>query len=385
VKPGPVVGCPSPVRNVPNALKPQSKSRPAGRGNPAVARADQYADRAPRTKHTMHDVARLAGVAVSTVSALINGAPKVSERRADRIRDAMQTLDYHPDQIARSLKVGRTHTIGVVIPDITNAFYPSLFRGIEDAARSAGYGVLLCNSNESAEQERSQLSMLVSRRVDGILLACSSGSKASVDSLRRQCPLVFVDRIPAGIRDGSICTDNREAAQVATRHLIELRHRRIALLAGDLGLSPHADRLEGFRQAMQRAGLPVREEYLCTDGVQIEETWRSAGRLLDLKPAPTAVIASNSKLLLGLLHATRERHIAVPRDLSIVTFDEAEWSEYLDPPVTAVVQPAYEMGRRAFEILKTKLAPDALGRRDPPIRLRAELHIRGSTGKPRRP
>jgi LacI family transcriptional regulator len=333
----------------------------------------------------MHDVARLAGVAVSTVSALINGAPKVSDARADRIRSAMEALDYHPDQIARSLKVGRTHTIGVVIPDITNAFYPSLFRGIEDAARAVGYGVLLCNSNESAERERSQLSMLLSRRVDGILLACSSGSTAGNGSPNRQCPVVFMDRLPAGVRDGAICTDNIEAAKIATQHLIDLGHRRIALLAGDLSLGPHADRLEGFRQAMQRAALPVREEYLSTGGVQIEETWRAAGRLLELKTAPTAIIASNSKLLLGLLHATRERRIPVPSDLSIVTFDEAEWSEYLDPPVTAIVQPAYEMGRRAFEILRTKIVPDEVGRREPPVRLHAELHVRGSTGKPRKP
>ena len=116
----------------------------------------------------MQGVARLAGVAVSTVSALINGAPKVSQTRSDRIRRAIRELDYHTGQIARSLKVRRTHTIGVVIPDITNAFYPSVFRGIEDAARASGYGVLPCNSNECAEQERSQLSLLLSRRVDGV-------------------------------------------------------------------------------------------------------------------------------------------------------------------------------------------------------------------------
>jgi LacI family transcriptional regulator len=143
----------------------------------------------------MHDVAQLADVAVSTVSALINGAPRVSQARADRIRSAMKELDYHPDQIARSLKVGRTHTIGVVIPDITNAFYPSVFRGIEDAARSAGYGVLLCNSNESAAEEDLQLRMLFSRRVDGVILACSSGSNAHRVSSQSRIPLVFVDRI----------------------------------------------------------------------------------------------------------------------------------------------------------------------------------------------
>ena len=332
----------------------------------------------------MHDVARLADVAVSTVSALINGAPRVSQVRADRIRRAMRELDYHPDQIARSLKVGRTHSIGVVIPDITNAFYPSVFRGIEDAARSAAYGVLLCNSNESAQQERSQLSMLLSRRVDGVLLACSSGSNAHSEVSKRQVPLIFVDRIPDKTTGGAVCTDNVDAARVATRHLIDLGHRRIALLAGDLTLSPHFDRLEGFREAMRQAGLLIRDEYLCVGDAQAEDSRHSAGRLLEIKSPPTAVISSNSRLLLGLLHAIRERGIKIPRDLSVLTFDEAEWSEYLDPPITAMVQSAYEMGRQAFEILKHRImfGAEASNRR---IRLSAALYVRGSTRKPRRP
>jgi LacI family transcriptional regulator len=332
----------------------------------------------------MHDVARLAGVSIATVSALINGAPKVSHVRAERIRSAMQALDYHPDQIARSLKVGRTQTIGVVIPDITNAFYPIVFRGIEDGARSAGYGVLLCNSNENADQERAHLSTLFSRRVDGVLLACSSGSTAYEASLNRRFPLVFVDRIPRDVVEGAICTDNVEAGRIATEHLIDLGHRRIALLAGNLGLTPHADRLEGFRQAMQRAGLPVREEYLCTGGMQIEDGQHSAARLVEHEDPPTAIIASNSKLLLGLLHVTRERRIVAPRDLSILTFDEHEWSEYLDPPITAVSQPAYEIGRLAFELLRARIVPGSAAGGGGVTRLHSELRVRGSTGGPRR-
>lgn len=346
-------------------------------------RTDRSAAPARRAKHTMHDVARLAGVSIATVSALINGAPKVSDVRAERIRRAMRALDYHPDQIARSLKVGRTQTIGVVIPDITNAFYPAIFRGIEDAARSAGYGVLLCNSNENAEQERAQLGTLFSRRVDGVLLACSSGSTVYEASLARRFPLVFVDRIPPGVVDRAICTDNVEAGQIATEHLISLGHRRISLLAGNLGLSPHADRLEGFRQAMQRAGLPVRDEYLCAGGMQIEDGQSLAARLLQLKDPPTAIIASNSKLLLGLLHLTRERRIVAPRDLSILTFDEHEWSEYLDPPITAMVQPTYEIGRRAFELLRAKIMPGSAVSGEGVTRLHAELRVRGSTGRPK--
>jgi LacI family transcriptional regulator, galactose operon repressor len=335
----------------------------------------------------MHDVARLADVSISTVSALINGAPKVSDVRSDRIRRAMQALDYHPDQIARSLKVGRTHTIGVVIPDITNAFYPSVFRGIEDAARAAGYSVLLCNSNENAEQERTQLTTLFSRRVDGILLACSSGSTAHHASVYRRCPFVFIDRIPTGALDAAVCADNVEAAKVATQHLIDLGHHRIALLAGDLDLSSHADRLQGFRLAMQRANLPIRAEYLCSGGTQIEDGQRAVLELMALKQPPTAIIASNTKLLLGLLHATRKRHITVPRDLSVLTFDEQEWSEYLDPPITAMVQPTYEMGRRAFELLRAKIASTSsrAANAKAVTRLHAELRVRGSTGKIKAP
>lgn len=187
----------------------------------------------------MHDVARLAKVAVSTVSALINGAPRVSEARAERIRAAMRKLDYHPDQIARSLKVRRTQTIGVVVPDITNLFYPQVIRGIEDAAHAAGYAVLLCNSNEDPLQEAQHLSTLYSRRVDGVVLACSIGSGAADSTLRRRLPMVFVDRVSDG------------------------------------------------------------------------RAW--GDHLLALEEPPTAVIASNSKLLLGLLDAMADRGVSTPR------------------------------------------------------------------------
>jgi LacI family transcriptional regulator len=317
------------------------------------------------------------------VSALINGAPKVSEARSKRIRRAMEALDYHPDQIARSLKVGRTQTIGVVIPDITNPFYPAVFRGIEDAARAAGYQVVLCNSNESAEQERAQLNTLFARRVDGVLLACSSGSGSRESSVYRRLPLVYVDRLPPGVFEDAVCSDNVAAGRMATEHLVALGHRRIALLAGDLGLSPHAERLEGFRQAMQRAELPVRDQYVCAGGTRIEDGQAAAAALLGLEEAPSAIIASNSKLLLGLLHACRNVRVVVPRDLSILTFDEHEWSEYLDPPITAMVQPTYEIGRRAFELLMARMAPDSKAMVSGVTRLDTELHIRGSTGRPK--
>ena len=340
-------------------------------------------ERTRKAQVTMHDVARLAGVSISTVSALINGAPKVSEARAQRIRSAMEALDYHPDQIARSLKVGRTQTIGVVIPDITNDFYPAVFRGIEDAARSAGYGVLLCNSNESAEQEMGHLSTLFARRVDGVLLACSSGSKIYETAAYRRCPLIFVDRAPNGVSKDAICTDNIDAGLIAAQHLIDLTHRRIALLAGDLNLAPHAERLEGYRKAMQRAELPIYDHYLCAGGMQIADGYRMTTQLLKAPVAPTAIIASNGKLLLGLLHALREAGKQIPADLSVLAFDEHEWSGYLDPPITTVVQQTNEIGRRAFEMLEGQItSPRTARKQQEVIRLRCELRTGGSTAKP---
>ena len=156
-----------------------------------------------RAKHTMRDVARLAGVSTSTVSAVLNASVPVSAARKKRVMDAMAALDYHPDAIARGLKTGKTNAIGVVVPDITNAFYPEVVRGVEDAARRAGYAVLLCDSNENAANEDAHLVTLFSRRVDGVLLACCANSTAYATMVRRRFPMVFVDRIPPAATEGT--------------------------------------------------------------------------------------------------------------------------------------------------------------------------------------
>src|SRR5882757_6455584 len=243
-----------------------------------------------RTKHTMQDVARLAGVSTSTVSAVINDRVPVSPGRKKRVRDAMAALDYHPDEVARSLKTGRTNVIGVVVPDITNAFFPEVVRGVEEAARQAGYGVLLCDSNEDARSEDAHLATLFARRVDGVLLACCANSSAYDTMMRRRFPMVFVDRIPRGATGGTVSSDNVDAGCTAARHLIQLGHERIAMLVGNLELSPHRDRLEGFRKAMQESNLPIRNEYLIGGGVLIGDGLKAGLQLLSLSPAPTAIV-----------------------------------------------------------------------------------------------
>ena len=292
----------------------------------------------------------------------------------------MAALDYHLDAIAQGLKTGRTSVIGVVVPDITNAFYPEVIRGIEDAARKAGYGVLLCDSNEDPTNEDSHLAMLFSRRVDGVLLSCCANSTAYATTVRHHFPVVFVDRVPPGTKECTVSSDNIQAGYLATRHLIELGHNQIALVAGHLGLSPHHDRLEGFRKAMQEFHLPVRDEYLITGDVQIEGGLAASRLLLGLSVPPTAIMASNNKLLLGLLQGLEEAQIEIPAQVSILGFDDYLWNRYFNPSLTAVAQSTYEMGKCSFDLLLQNVLEKRSGAPlAKQIRLPTELKIRKST------
>jgi LacI family transcriptional regulator len=334
-----------------------------------------------REKYTMKDVARLAGVSTSTVSAVLNNSVPVSENRKQRVLRAMEGLHYQPDQIARSLKKGRTCAIGIVIPDITNAFYPEVVRGAEEAALAKGYAVLLCDSQEDPARETDHLVQLFSRRVDGILLACCRDSTSYETSLRLRVPCVFVDRLPAAQAEGTVSTDNLQGGYMAAGHLLELGHRQIAMIVGQTALSPHRNRLEGFRKAMQEANLPIRDEYLIYGDVQIQNGFEAAANLLKLKNRPTAIIANNNKLLMGLLQALDENKVRVPAQMSVLGFDDFAWNKYLSPGVTAVAQPMYEMGREAFEVLFQLMNQDDDSPQNWPkhILLPAELRVRQST------
>ncbi len=333
-----------------------------------------------REKYTMKDVARMAGVSTSTVSAVVNENVPVSADRKQRVLRAMSALHYQPDEIARSLKKGRTRAIGVVVPDITNAFYPEVVRGVEEAAYGQGYAVFLCDSQEDAGRENDHLLALFSRRVDGVLLACCSDSISYETTLRLHVPCVFVDRLPASKGEGTVSTDNVQAGYLAARHLLDLGHQRIAMITGLLSLSPHRDRLEGFRNAMQEANLPIRDEYLVQGDVQIESGFDATQQLLRLEPRPSAVMASNNKLLLGLLQSLDEKKIKIPQQMSVVGFDDYAWNKYLSPSVTAIAQPTYEMGRQAFGLLLQLMnrgdTTDSPARH---LRLTAELRVRSST------
>jgi len=337
-----------------------------------------------RRKSTIADVARLAAVSPSTVSAVITGIVPVSQKRKQKVLDAMAALDYQPDAIARGLKTGRTFVIGVVVPDITHVFYGEVFRGVQEAARKAGYGVILCDSNEDPKNEEYHLRMLFSRRVDGILLVCTHDSMAYAITGNRHFPIVFVDRLPPINGQYTVSSDNVQAGYNATRHLIDHGHERIALIAGNLVLSPHRDRLEGFRKAMQESRFPILDEYMVPGDVQIEDGQEASTRLFTLPTPPTAIIAGNYKLLLGLLRDLENRGIRVPEHVSVLGFDDYVWNRYFNPSLTAVSQFTYDMGRRSFGLLLPLMTKEQdIEPTERQIWLPTELRIRNSTGPPR--
>jgi len=236
--------------------------------------------------YTIRDVARLAGVSIATASAVINHKGTVSPARTQRVQSAMEALDYHPDQVARSLKVRQTQTVGIVIPDATNPFFTEVIRGVEGEARAHGYSLIFCDSNEDPAQERINLNTLFSRRVDGVLLAPTDAYAAQDRLTHRRFPHVFFDRLPPGLTGSAVVTDNVGAAYEATCHLIGLGHQRLAIVSGPPALSNGLDRLEGFRKALQEAGLPLREEYHLRGDFRLESGYKCGLELLRLPPPP---------------------------------------------------------------------------------------------------
>jgi LacI family transcriptional regulator len=220
--------------------------------------------------------------------------------------------------------------------------------------------------------------------VDGVLLACTNYAAAYDRLLRRRFPIVFFDRIPELPHHGAVGTDNLDASYKATVHLIEQGHRDIGFIAGNLLLSPHANRLEGFRKAMQEANIAVSDRYLRLGDLQLESGYRNGLQLLSLPLPPSAIISSSSKMLLGLLRAMRELQVRCPEQVSVIGFDDHVWSEFFNPPLTCVSQPSYEIGRRAFEMLLKRLQRDPESpQMDSQVSLlKAELRVRESTAPP---
>jgi LacI family transcriptional regulator len=272
-----------------------------------------------------------------------------------------------------------------MIPDVTNPFFADVMHGVEGEARRNNYSVIFCNADEDPELERRQLSMLFSRRVDGVLLAPTDSHAAQDRLINRRFPLVFFDRTPADFSGTAVVTDNFEASRQAARHLIGLGHRRIAIITGRLNLSNGLQRLEGFRRALQEASLPFPDTYLRCGEFQLETAHKCGLDLMRLSAPPTAVFCCNNKMTLGFMRALGDLRIACPERVSVLGFDDFDWAVNFSPRLTTVAQPSYQMGKRAVELLLSKLRghkENAGADHSTIITLKSELRVRDSTAPP---
>jgi LacI family transcriptional regulator len=337
---------------------------------------------------TVKDVAKRARVSAGTVSNVISGVVPVSAELQKRVHAAIRGLDYHPNYVARSLKVNQTNTLGMVVSDITNPFFPQVVRGAEDAALQQGFLLITFNTDDQLDRERQVLSVLRSRRVDGLLLVVAPGH-GDISHIRNTIqagiPVVCLDRIPPGIAVDSVSVDNVKGAQVCVRHLISQGHRRIAIVAGSLALQTAKDRLKGYEAALREAGIEP-EADLIVEGDFREATGYRLGKDLLLRHRrPTAVFVSNGMMAIGLVRAVEETGLTCPADIAIATFDDLPLAEAFRPHLTSVAQPTYEMGFQGASLLIRRLRQQVTSRRRVTIRLEPELRIRESSGPGRLP
>ncbi|MHB8892315.1 MAG: LacI family DNA-binding transcriptional regulator [Candidatus Limnocylindrales bacterium] len=338
---------------------------------------------------TISDVAKRAGVSAMTVSRVVRGTGYTSAATRSRVEAAIEELGYVPNALARQLRSKRTKMIALVVSDISNPFFTTIARGAEDVAVGHGFSVMYCNTDESEAEEEQYLLMLIERQVDGVLLVPARSSGTSFRLLQaHRMPVVVMDRRVAARDVDSVLCDSEAGAYALTRHLIELGHRRIAVLTGRHNVSTSVDRVAGCRRAIEEAGLTLDDELVRyggfnfgklnqTDGHRMAEEVLAAGG-----ERPTAIFAANNFIAFGAIRALREAGLRVPEDMSIVAFDDLPEGWVVEPFLTVAAQPAYEIGRRAATLLLDHISGDhdATGES---IVLPFELIIRRSSGPPR--
>jgi LacI family transcriptional regulator len=331
---------------------------------------------------TMNDVARVANVSIATVSHVINGTRFVSAERVERVHAAMHELGYTPDATARSLRVGRTDTIGLVVPDNSNPFFAALARWIEEAGFEAGYTTILANSNERPDREHRYVSALVSKRVDGLILSPSRGDHVTLERLlhNARIPVVVVDRAASLPNADVVLYDNEGGSREAARYLMELGHRTIGCVAGPADASSATERVTGFRRAIAEAGLP--EQPVVEADFHFAGGREATARLLESGAAFTALFASNDLMAAGAVRELTARGIDVPGDISVIGFDDAPLAEMISPALTTMRQPLQDMAHTAVSLLLSRVTSADGGA---PVRkvLPTSLVVRDSTAPPR--
>ena len=310
---------------------------------------------------TIREVALRAGVSPTTVSHVINNTRFVSAEARQRVLDAMAELNYRPNVLARSLRRGETRTLGLILPDSANPFFAEIARAIEDAAFSAGYSVILGNSENQLTKEQVYVDVLVNKQVDGLIFVATGDHSPSLEQLVGDgLPVVVVDRRLSDLEVDTVLTDNLQGGLTATRYLLDLGHQRIACVTGPSNLTPSAERVIGYRQALQERSLSVDEALIRKGDFHPHSGYLAVSELLNCQPRPTAIFICNDMMAIGALRALSEAGLRVPLDCSLVGYDDIELASYVTPPLTTIRQDKNAMAEAAVQLLVERIAEPTL-------------------------
>lgn len=330
----------------------------------------------------MKDVARIAGVSIQTVSAIINHKPGITQPTRDRVLSAIEKLGYHPYSVARSLRTRQTHSIALVVSDIANPFYATVASAIEEFAHGAGYGLMLHNTHNDIARETKYIQTISERWIDGAIIVSTRNEVVGLSELSSaRIPVVAINHTPASYEGPSVTTDNVLAGRIAAEYLVSLGHKHISHIGGPVRLYLSHERETGFFEVLQENGL---KPIICPENAgewDCESGYRSMRHLLECcETRPTAVFAANDRLAIGAMRAIRQAGLQIPRDISVIGMDDIEYSAFVSPPLTTVGQPIVKMALTAVELLIKLLSGE--NPQNTRIILAPELIIRESTCLP---
>ncbi len=337
-----------------------------------------------KTSVTIKEIARHLGISKSTVSRALRDSSEISETTKERVIELARRLNYSPNPIALSLLNNQTHTIGIIVPDIDNPFFSTAISGVEDVAYSRGYHVMIYQSHESYEREIADVRHIADRRADGLIVSVASQSlhhQHFADLQEGGIPIVFFDRASNEIQTHKVMVDDYTGSFVGTEHLIEQGCRKIAHVSGPMNLAISRSRCNGYRDALRKHKLPLRDEWLVEAEYNQAEGTERAYQLMALRERPDAIFAASDRIAMGAHWALRQLGYRMPDDVALLGFSDLSISSLLDPPLSSVAQPSFEMGRQSAELLleliENKSTPVAYETRV----LKTNLKVRGSSLK----
>lgn len=306
------------------------------------------------SKITIEEVANLAGVSASTVSRVVNESAPVSEEKVERVYDAINELGYRPNKFAHALRKGKSKVVGILVPDVSNPFFSTLVRGAEFQLHDNDLSAMICDTNSEPGREQEYAATLVQERVDGVLYV-NSGQKHNLDQLLEyEVPVIAVDREPAIEGISKVLADNKTGSKAITNHLLEQGCEELGFIHGPKGVSTAEDRFRGFIEALQEAGLTPQEEFTARGDFTFEGGKKAIGSLKldpDTNRYPDGFVISNALMAVGAIRKLEKMQLRVPRDIAVVGFDDILLGELINPPLTTVYSPVYDMGKKAVEIL----------------------------------